>query len=100
MPSMKNRRQPPQKPVRAAPPGNGAASFGRGFADALPICFGYFAVGFTVAVAAVVHGHPVWSPLLLSLTHVSGTRGRSRGGWISRRGRWRARGKWRCCASP
>jgi predicted branched-subunit amino acid permease len=49
------------------------ASFGRGFADALPICFGYFAVGFTVAVAAVVHGHPVWSPLLMSVTHVSGT---------------------------
>ena len=51
----------------------GTASFGRGFADALPICFGYFAVGFTVAVAAVVHGHPVWSPLLMSVTHVSGT---------------------------
>lgn len=50
-----------------------AATFGRGFADALPICFGYFAVGFTVAVAAVVHGHPVWSPLLMSVTHVSGT---------------------------
>ncbi|MBP5786870.1 MAG: AzlC family ABC transporter permease [Kiritimatiellae bacterium] len=53
--------------------GGGTASFGRGFADALPICFGYFAVGFTVAVAAVVHGHPVWSPLLMSGTHVSGT---------------------------
>ena len=51
----------------------GAATFGRGFRDALPICFGYFAVGFTVAVAAVVHGHPVWSPVLMSLTHVSGT---------------------------
>ena len=53
--------------------GSGAATFGRGFADALPICFGYFAVGFTVAVAAVAHGHPVWSPILMSLTHVSGT---------------------------
>ena len=50
-----------------------AATFARGFRDALPICFGYFAVGFTVAVAAVVHGHPVWSPVLMSLTHVSGT---------------------------
>ena len=48
-------------------------TFGRGFTDALPICFGYFAVGFTVAVAAIVHGHPVWSPILMSLTHVSGT---------------------------
>ena len=56
--------------AEAAPP---AATFARGFRDALPICFGYFAVGFTVAVAAVVHGHPVWSPVLMSLTHVSGT---------------------------
>lgn len=48
-------------------------TFRRGFIDALPILFGYFAVGFTVAVAAIVNGHPVWSPILLSLTHVSGT---------------------------
>ena len=48
-------------------------TFRRGFVDALPILFGYFAVGFTVAVAAIVNGHPVWSPILLSLTHVSGT---------------------------
>ena len=53
--------------------GGGGASFWRGFADALPICFGYFAVGFTVAVAAVAHGHPVWSPVLMSVAHVSGT---------------------------
>ena len=51
----------------------GGASFGRGFAEALPICFGYLAVGFTVAVAAVAHGHPVWSPVLMSVTHLSGT---------------------------
>ena len=51
----------------------GGASFGRGFGEALPICFGYLAVGFTVAVAAVAHGHPVWSPLLMSATHLSGT---------------------------
>ena len=50
-----------------------AGGFRAGFADALPILFGYFAVGFTVAVAAVANGHPVWSPVLLSLTHVSGT---------------------------
>ena len=47
--------------------------FRRGFLDALPICFGYAAVGFAVAVSAIAHGHPVWSPVLLSLTHVSGT---------------------------
>jgi len=60
-------------PNRVQSPPSASASFGRGFADALPICFGYFAVGFTVAVAAVVHGHPVWSPVLMSLVHVSGT---------------------------
>ena len=69
------RGRPPcsSAPEEARSHGAGAASFGRGFADALPICAGYFAVGFTVAVAAVVHGHPVWSPVLMSLTHVSGT---------------------------
>jgi predicted branched-subunit amino acid permease len=48
-------------------------SFRKGFIDAMPILLGYFAVGFTVAVAAIANGHPVWSPILLSLTHVSGT---------------------------
>jgi predicted branched-subunit amino acid permease len=48
-------------------------AFRRGFADALPICFGYFAVGFAVAAAAVANGHPAWSPILQSLTHLSGT---------------------------
>lgn len=48
-------------------------TFRRGFFDALPICFGYLAVGFTVAVAAIAGGHPLWSPILLSLTHLSGT---------------------------
>ena len=47
--------------------------FRRGFVDDLPVFFGYFAVGFTVAVAAVAKGMPLWSPILLSLTHVSGT---------------------------
>ena len=47
--------------------------FRRGFIDDLPVFFGYFAVGCTVAVAAVARGMPLWSPILLSLTHVSGT---------------------------
>ena len=47
--------------------------FLRGFADDMPVFIGYFAVGFTVAVAAVAKGLPLWSPILLSLTHVSGT---------------------------
>ena len=49
------------------------AAFRRGFVDALPICLGYFGVGFAIAAAAVAGGHPVWSPILQSLTHVSGT---------------------------
>ena len=49
------------------------ATFRRGFADALPICLGYFGVGFAVAAAAVANGHPVWSPVVQSLTHISGT---------------------------
>ena len=48
-------------------------SFRAGFVDALPICFGYFGVGFAIAAAAVAGGHPVWSPVIQSLTQVSGT---------------------------
>lgn len=58
-------------PSPAAP--SGAAAFRRGFVDALPICFGYLAVGFAIAAAAVAGGHPVWSPVLQSLTQLSGT---------------------------
>ncbi len=55
-------------PATAAP-----ATFRRGFLDAMPICLGYFAVGFAVAAAAIANRHPVWSPVVQSLTHVSGT---------------------------
>ncbi|MBR1836208.1 MAG: branched-chain amino acid ABC transporter permease, partial [Kiritimatiellae bacterium] len=48
-------------------------SFLRGFADALPICFGYFGVGFAIAASAVAHGHPAWSPVLQSIANFSGT---------------------------
>lgn len=50
-----------------------AVGFRRGFLDSSPILVGYFAVGFTVAVAAVAKGLPVWSPVLLALTQLSGT---------------------------
>ena len=50
-----------------------APSFRKGFVDALPICFGYFGVGFAIAAAAVAGGHPVWSPVLQSVTQLSGT---------------------------
>lgn len=50
-----------------------AAGIRRGFTDALPICFGYAAVGFAVAAAAVANGHPAWAPILQSITHLSGT---------------------------
>jgi len=56
--------------LRAAGP---AATFRRGFADALPICFGYCAVAFTIAAAAIARGFPPWAPSLMSLTHFSGT---------------------------
>ena len=57
---------PPIEPLPVRP-------FRRGFTDALPICFGYFGVGFAIAAAAVAGGHPVWSPVLQSLTQLSGT---------------------------
>ena len=49
------------------------ATFRRGFLDAMPICLGYFGVGFAIAAASVAQGHPVWSPVVQSLTHISGT---------------------------
>ena len=55
------------------PPSPPSPSFRAGFVDALPICFGYFGVGFAIAAAAVAGGHPVWSPVIQSLTQVSGT---------------------------
>lgn len=48
-------------------------TFRRGFLDALPICLGYFGVGFAIAAASVAKGHPVWSPVVQSLLHLSGT---------------------------
>lgn len=59
----------PTTPDRALP----GAAFRRGFVDALPICLGYFGVGFAIAAAAVAGGHPVWSPVLQSLVQLSGT---------------------------
>lgn len=50
-----------------------APGFRRGLVDALPIFFGYFAVAFAFGIACSQTGHPFWSPLLMSMTHVSGT---------------------------
>ena len=52
---------------------NRSLRFTRGLADALPIFFGYFSVGFAFAIRAMRDGHPAWSPLLMSATHISGT---------------------------
>ena len=60
-------------PPAAAAGGGPAASFRRGFADALPICFGYCAVAFTIAAAAVARGFPAWAPELMSVLQFSGT---------------------------
>lgn len=48
-------------------------TFKKGFIDALPIFFGYLAVGFAFGVKAIDISFPSWSPILLSLTHLSGT---------------------------
>jgi len=48
-------------------------AFGRGMVDALPIFFGYFAVAFAFGITCCQNGHPFWSPVLMSMTHVSGT---------------------------
>lgn len=48
-------------------------SFTKGLVDALPIFFGYFAVAFAFGISCSQNGHPFWSPLLMSMTHVSGT---------------------------
>lgn len=47
--------------------------FQRGLLDALPIFFGYFAVAFAFGISCHQNGHPIWSPILMSMTHVSGT---------------------------
>lgn len=48
-------------------------TFRNGLVDALPVFFGYLSVGFAFALCAKGYGHPAWSPLLLSATHISGT---------------------------
>ena len=50
-----------------------ALGFRKGFVDALPIFFGYLAVGFAFGFKCNVNGHPFWSPALMSMTHISGT---------------------------
>lgn len=54
-------------------PGAEALTFPRGLLDASPIFAGYLAVGFAFGIACARFGHPAWSPILMSLTHVSGT---------------------------
>lgn len=66
---LKLRIMSPPPPDNAHP----GTAFRHGFADALPICFGYFAVGFAISAAAVANGHPAWSPIIQSFTHISGT---------------------------
>lgn len=47
--------------------------FKKGLIDALPIFFGYMAVAFAFGITCRQNGHPFWSPVLMSMTHVSGT---------------------------
>ena len=48
-------------------------AFRKGLVDALPIFFGYLAVGFAFGFKCSQNGHPFWSPALMSMTHISGT---------------------------
>ena len=48
-------------------------AFRKGLVDALPIFFGYLAVGFAFGFKCSPNGHPFWSPALMSMTHISGT---------------------------
>ena len=48
-------------------------AFRKGLVDALPIFFGYLAVGFAFGFKCGQNGHPFWSPALMSVTHISGT---------------------------
>lgn len=50
-----------------------ALGFRKGLVDALPIFFGYMAVAFAFGITCCQNGHPFWSPVLMSMTHVSGT---------------------------
>lgn len=48
-------------------------TFRKGLIDATPIFAGYFSVSFAFGISAINYGHPPWSPVLLTLTHCSGT---------------------------
>lgn len=48
-------------------------SFQKGTVDAVPIFIGYVSVGFAFGICAVSYGHPMWSPVLMSLSQMSGT---------------------------
>ena len=49
------------------------AQFRSGAKDAIPVFLGYFTVAVTFGVIAVGRGLPVWSPILMSMSCVSGT---------------------------
>ena len=55
--------------VSSVPP----LGFHKGLVDALPIFFSYLAVSFAFGISCCQNGHPFWSPVLMSMTHVSGT---------------------------
>ncbi len=44
-----------------------------GLRDALPIFWGYLSVGFAFGMLAVKTGFPIWAPILMSMTQLSGT---------------------------
>ena len=46
-------------------------SFRRGLLHGLPICFGYFPVGFAFGIFAVSSGIPIFETLLISMTNTT-----------------------------
>lgn len=49
------------------------SDFTRGIKDGLPIAFGYVSVAFAYGVLAVSGGLPIWMPILISMTNLTGT---------------------------
>lgn len=48
-------------------------TFKRGFKDGIPIALGYFSVSFAFGMLLISKGFPLWSPITISATNLTGT---------------------------
>ncbi|MEG0615142.1 MAG: AzlC family ABC transporter permease, partial [Oscillospiraceae bacterium] len=48
-------------------------SFSSGVKDGIPIALGYLSVSFAFGMLAISKGLPIWSPILISATNLTGT---------------------------